>query len=105
VADFILDENAVVILISMLSLIPKESEKWMDVKNGRMDGWKKKTRKEHFPVLEKHLVEWVYRAQLARVPTSDDVLLVIARQLADHLSEMMAETLDENYSGFELLSR
>ena len=43
-----------------------------NVEDGGMDGWKKKTRKERFPTL-KHLVEWVHRAQLARVATSDGV--------------------------------
>jgi len=51
----------------------KESQKWANVEGGGTGGWKKKTRKERFPILEKHLVEWVYRARLARAAASDDV--------------------------------
>jgi hypothetical protein len=61
-----------------------------------MDGRGKNTQKEHVPVLEKHLVDRVYSAQLARVPTSDDFLFVMATQLVDHLGEMVAEIIDDN---------
>jgi len=54
---------------STLSEILKETQKWAHVEGDGIDGWKKKNRKEHIPILEKHLVEWVYRAQLARVGT------------------------------------
>jgi len=30
-------------------------------------GWKKKQRSEQFPILERHVVEWVDRANLKRV--------------------------------------
>jgi len=31
------------------------------VEGSGMDGWKKKTREEHFPIFEKRLVEGVYK--------------------------------------------
>ena len=43
--------------LSMLSEISKESRKGPNVEGGGMDGWKNKIRKEHFPILEKHLLE------------------------------------------------
>jgi hypothetical protein len=50
------------------------------------DNWRKEVRGENFPVLEKHLIERVCRAQLARVSTTDEVIVTIAHKLAGSIA-------------------
>jgi hypothetical protein len=87
---------------STLGGVLQESKKWEAIDISATDNWRKKVRRENFPVLEKHLIEWVYRAQLARVSTTDEVIVTIARKLAGSLTAtipLLAEP--EDYSGFE----
>jgi hypothetical protein len=87
---------------STLGGVLQESKKWEAIDISATDNWRKEVRRENFPVLEKHLIEWVYRAQLARVSTTDEVIVTIARKLAGSLAAtipLLAEP--EDYSGFE----
>ena len=60
-----------------------------------------KARKQQFPLLETHVVEWIYRAQLARVITTDDVILAVAKRFTEQLSITREGEEGEDYSDFE----
>ena len=86
---------------STLSTILKNSSEYLNIDIKAADVWKKKARRQHFPVLERHVVEWVYRAQLARVITTDDVILAVAKRFTEQLSSLKDSEQAEDYSGFE----
>ena len=44
---------------STLSTMLKNSSEYLNIDIKAADVWKKKTRRQHFPVLERHVVEWV----------------------------------------------
>lgn len=46
-------------------------------------------------------MEWIYRAQLARVITTDDVILAVAKHFTEQLSMTRDGEEGEDYSGFE----
>ena len=68
--------------------------------------WKKKAGRQHFPIREAHISEWVYRPQLARVITTDDVILAVARKFVEEIVGLQGEEVSEgeNYTGFEFSS-
>ncbi|CUS09910.1 unnamed protein product [Tuber aestivum] len=70
------------------------------------DNWKKKAPRQLFPVLETHISEWVYRAQLARVIMTDDVILAVARKFVQEIVALQDEeaSAGEDYTGFEFSS-
>lgn len=86
---------------STLSTILKNSSEYLNIDIKAADVWKNKSRRQHFPVLERHVVEWVYQAQLARVITTDDVILAVAKRFTEQLSSLADSEQAENYSGFE----
>ena len=86
---------------STLSTILKNSSEYLNIDIKATDVWKKKARRQHLPVLERHVVEWVYRAQLARVITTDDVILAVAKRFTEQLSSLKDSEQVEDYSGFE----
>jgi len=86
---------------STLSTILKNSSKYLNIDIKATDVWKKKARRQDFPVLERHVVEWVYRAQLARVITTNDVILVVAKRFTEQLSSSKDSDQVEDYTGFE----
>jgi len=51
-------------------------------------GWQ---RSEQFPILERHVVEWVDRANLKRVPINDYVLKITTEKLMSELSVISQE--------------
>ena len=82
--------------VSTVWKILNNSAKW-EAEADATDNWKRKTRAASFPRLEKHLAEWVFRAQTARVPTNDDVLFMITRDLAARLQLAFHDTADAEY--------
>jgi len=54
-------------------------------------GWKKKQRSEQFPIFERHVVEWVDRANLKWVPINDYVLKITTEKLMSELSVISQE--------------
>lgn len=86
---------------STLSTILKNSSEYLNIDIKAADIWKKKARRQQFPVLERHVVEWVYQAQLARVITTDDVILAVAKRFTEQLSSLNDSEQAEDYSGFE----
>jgi len=86
---------------STLSTILKNSSEYLNIDIKATDVWKKKARRQHLPVLERHVVEWVYRAQLARVITTDDVILAVAKRFTEQLCSLKDSEQVEDYSGFE----
>lgn len=79
----------------------KNSSEYLNIDVGAADNWKKKARKQQFPILETHVVEWIYRAQLARVITTDDVILAVAKCFTEQLAVSQEGEGREDYSGFE----
>jgi len=71
---------------STLSMILKNRQHHLNIDLNARDNWKKKARRQQFPVLESYISEWVYQAQLARVVTSDDVILAVARKFVDEIT-------------------
>ena len=79
----------------------KNSSEYLKIDIAATDNWKKKARKQQFPLLETHVVEWIYRAQLARVITTNDVILAVAKRFTEQLSITREGEEGEDYSGFE----
>jgi len=91
---------------STLSMILKNRQHHLNIDLNARENWKKKARRQQFPVLESYISEWVYQAQLARVVTSDDVILAVARKFVD---EIMGQEKEEGHekednTGFEFSS-
>jgi len=63
--------------------------------------WKKKQCSEQFPILEHHVVEWVDRANLKRVPINDYVLKITTEKLISKLSVIS----QEDYTDFVVSNR
>ena len=82
-----------------MSNILLQSDRWLHIDVSAPDNWKKKARKEQYPILEKHVAEWVYRAQLARVITTDEIIQGVSRCFAEEMTR--AGTTSEDYSDFE----
>ena len=80
-------------------LLQSDHCQWLRIDVSAPDNWKKKARKEQFPILEKHIVEWVYRAQLARVITTDEIILGVAQRFTKEYVSI--GTVAEDYSCFE----
>jgi len=64
--------------------------------------WKTKTRKEQFPILEQHLVEWVDRANSVHILVTDTVLRAATMKLIEKLS---IPSNKEDYTKFALSNR
>jgi len=66
-----------------LSTILKNSSEYLNIDIAAADNWKKNARKQQFPLLETHVVEWVYCTQVVRVITTDDVILAVAKSFTE----------------------
>ena len=91
---------------STLSMILNNRQQHLNIDLNASDNWKKKARRQQFPILEAHISEWVYRAQLARVITTDDVILAVARKFVEEIVALQDEEVSEgeDYTGFEFSS-
>ena len=91
---------------STLSIILNNRQQHLNIDLNASDNWKKKARRQQFPILEAHISEWVYRAQLARVITTDDVILAVARKFVQEIGGLQEEGVGggEDYTGFEFSS-
>ena len=82
---------------STVSDILKEKNKWLALDiSGPV--WKKKHRQEQYPILERHLREWVDRANEAAVNVTDNVLSTVGKKISKELSQIEGHI--EDYTDF-----
>ncbi|KAG0644770.1 hypothetical protein HOY80DRAFT_996659 [Tuber brumale] len=94
------------LLKSTLSMILSNIQQHINIDLNTSDNQKKKALRQQFLILEGHISEWVYRAQLARVIATDDGILAIASKLVQVIEAQQTNEVseEENYTGFEFSS-
>lgn len=81
-----------------MSDILKESTKWLQPEVSDSSTWKKKQRFQQFLALERHVLEWIDRANQNRVAINDYVLKVATEKLMAELGS----DYKEDYTDFNV---
>ena len=91
------DAQGKVLSVSTLQKLLKESSRWLELNISKPGSGKNFLRSSQFPLLERHLVEWMDQANIARVCVTDDVIRVVSENLQERLKDR-----GEDYSEFTL---
>ena len=75
------DAQGKALSVSTLHKLLKESSRWLELDISEPGSGKRRLQSSQFPLLERHLVEWVEQAKIARVCVTDDVIRVVSENL------------------------